>query len=168
MELSTESFGLMSRRPWKQLNKHVMALTAICLAIVSLYVVFPKNVSAHERISGPSFQVKAGFESHYRDGNWVPVQITLHNDGSDFNGTLSLITPSPQFQLSGSQGIPSNYQVSIALANGAQKQVTMYLPLYFDVQNVTVKLLDSNSHTVGSQTAPLIPLTPGDVFIGVL
>ena len=26
---------------------------------------------------GPTFQVKAGFDGHYRDGNWVPVQVAL-------------------------------------------------------------------------------------------
>jgi hypothetical protein len=159
---------MKSGQTWKQLNRCVIAITAICFVIVSIYVVFPKHVSARERTGGPMFQVKAGFESRYRDGNWVPVQITLRNDGSDFNGMLSLITPTQQFQLSSRQEIPSNYQVSISLANGAQKQVTMYLPLYFDVQNVTVKLLDSRGNTVGSQTAPLKPLTTGDVFIGVL
>ncbi|HWZ18521.1 MAG TPA: hypothetical protein VNW73_06970 [Ktedonobacteraceae bacterium] len=159
---------MASRQSWRQLNKHFIALAAMCFVIVSINVVYPKHVLARERTGGPSFQVKAGFESHYRDGNWVPVQITLRNNGPDFNGMLSLITPTPQFQLAGSQGIPSNYQVSISLANGAQKQVTMYLPIYFDVQNVTVKLLDSNGHLVGTQTAPLIPLMSGNVFIGVL
>jgi hypothetical protein len=159
---------MASRQTWLQLHKRIIALAAICLAMVSIYAVLPKHVLARERTGGPTFQVKAGFDSHYRDGNWVPVQITLHNDGPDFNGMLSMNTPTPQFQLGGSQGTPSNYQVSVSLANGAQKQVTMYVPLYFDVQNVTVKLLDSDGHTIESQTAPLIPLTPGDVFIGVL
>lgn len=158
----------MSEQSWKQSNKRVIAIGIICLVIASIFIISPKNVLARERTSGPTFQVKAGFDSHYRDGTWIPIQITLHNDGPDFNGFLSLVTPNPQFQLSSSQGIPSNYQVSISLANGAQKQVTMYLPLYFDVQNVTVKLLDTGGHTVRSQTAPLIPLSSSDVFIGVL
>ena len=159
---------MTSGQSWKQLNKRVIALAAICLAIASMYVVLPKNALAHERTDVPTLQVKAGFESHYRDGNWIPVQITLRNDGPDFEGNLSLISPTPQFQLSTSQGIPSDYQVSISLANGAQKRVIMYLPLYFDVQNVTVKLLNSSGQIVASQTAPLIPLSQGDVFIGVL
>ena len=159
---------MASGQSWRQSNKPIIALAAICFAIALINFAFPKQVLAHERTGEPTFQVKAGFESHYRDGNWVPVQITLRNDGPDFNGTLSLITPTPQFQLSSNQGIPSNYQISITLANGTQKQVTMYLPLYFDVQNVTVKLLDSSGHNVGSQTAPLVPLTPGDVLIGIL
>ena len=159
---------MTSGQSWKQLNKRVIALAAICLAIASMCVVLPKNALARERTGVPTLQVKAGFESHYRDGNWIPVQITLRNDGPDFEGYLSLISPTPQFQLSSSQGIPSDYQVSISLANGAQKQVIMYLPLYFDVQNVTVKLLNSSGQIVASQTAPLIPLSQGDVFIGVL
>jgi hypothetical protein len=160
---------MASEHSWQQFNKRIMALAATCFAV--LYFVFPAQALAHQRLGGPTFQVKAGFESHYRDGNWVPVQVTLSNDGPDFNGKLSLITPTSQFQGSSSQGIPSipsNYQVSISLANGAQKQVTMYLPLYFDVQNVTVKLLDSNGQAVGSQTAALTPLKQGDVFIGIL
>ena len=157
---------MVNGHSWQQFNKSIMALAASCFAV--LYFVFPTQALAHERIDGPTFHVNAGFESHYRDGNWVPVQVTLHNDGPDFNGALSLITPTSQFQGSSSQGITSNYQVSINLANGAQKQVTMYLPLYFDVQNVTVKLLDSSGHIVGSQTAALTPLMPGDVLIGIL
>ena len=159
---------MTSGQSWKQLNKRVIALAAICLAIASMCVVLPKNALARERTGVPTLQVKAGFESHYRNGNWIPVQITLRNDGPDFEGYLSLISPTPQFQLSTSQGIPSDYQVSISLANGAQKQVIMYLPLYFDVQNVTVKLFNTSGQIVASQTAPLRPLSQGDVFIGVL
>jgi len=162
---------MVNGHSWQQFNKSILALAAssfVFAVLAVLYFVFPTQAWAHERIDGPTFQVNAGFESHYRDGNWVPVQVTLHNNGPDFNGTLSLITPTSQFHGSSSQGIPSNYQVSINLANGAQKQVTMYLPLYFDVQNVTVKLLDSSGRTVGSQTAALTPLMPGDVLIGIL
>src|SRR6266567_3580983 len=159
---------MASEQSWQKLNKRFIALATLCFAFALLNFVLSTQALAHAGTGGPTFQVKAGFESHYRDGNWVPVQITLRNDGPDFNGTLSLITPTPQFQLSSNQGIPSNYQLSITLANGTQKQVTMYLPLYFDVQNVTVKLLDSSGHNVGSQTAPLVPLTPGDVLIGIL
>src|SRR5947207_14657319 len=155
---------MASGQSWQQLNKRIIALVTICFMIALINVAFHKQVLARERAGGPTFQVKAGFESHYRDGNWVPVQITLLNDGPEFNGILSLITPTPQFQLNASQGIPSSYQVSITLANGAQKQVTMYLPLYFDVQNVTVKLIDISGQKVRSQTAGLTPLTPEDVY----
>jgi hypothetical protein len=44
----------------------------------------------------------------------------------------------------------------------------MYVPLYFDVQSVTIKLLDSSGNVVGSQNATLTPLLPGDLLIGIL
>jgi hypothetical protein len=153
---------------WQQFNKHILALAASCFALILLSFFSPMPALAHEVTGKPSFQVNAGFETHYRDGNWVPVQITLSNDGPDFRGTLSLIAPTPQFSGSGSQGTPSNYQVSITLANGAQKQVTMYVPIYFDVQSITVQLLDSSGNIVGSQAATLTPLLPGDILIGIL
>ncbi|HYA99111.1 MAG TPA: hypothetical protein VED37_02720 [Ktedonobacteraceae bacterium] len=159
---------MASRQSWEHINIRIIASIAICVTIALLNIAFPKHVTARERTGEPTFQVKAGFESHYRDGAWVPVLITLHNDGPDFDGTLSLITPTPQFQPGGNQPIQSDYQASISLANGAQKQVTMYLPIYFDAQNVTVKLLDNSGHTVGTQSAPLLPLTSDDICIGIL
>src|SRR5215469_3421883 len=98
------------------------------------------------RTSRPTMQVNAGFETRYQDGNWVPVQVALHNDGPDFSGTLSInaSTDNGAFIGSGIVSTPSHYQVPITLANGAQKQVTIYVPIYFDVQNVVVRLLDSS------------------------
>ena len=116
---------MASRQSWEHMNIRIIALIATCLMIALINIAFPKHVSARERTGEPTFQVKAGFESRYRDGTWVPVLITLHNDGPDFDGTLLLITPTPQFQLGGNQPTPSDYQASISLANGAQKQVTM-------------------------------------------
>lgn len=153
---------------WQQFNKRILAFAASCLALILLYSFSPTLALAHEGTSVPTFQVNAGFETHYRDGSWVPVQVTLHNNGPDFSGTVSLTAPTPQFLGSSNQGTPSNYQVPITLANGAQKQVTMYMPLYFDVQSVTVKLLDSSGNVVGSQNATLTPLLPGDILTGIL
>lgn len=152
----------------RSLKKYILALFGSCFVLALIFFVFPTHALAHLATGGPTFQVNAGFESHYRDGNWVPVQVTLRNDGPDFSGTLSLTSPTPQYMVQNNQGTPSNYQVSITLANGAQKQVTMYVPIHFDVQSVTVKLLNSSGNVVGSQAATLNPLMPGDVFVGIL
>ena len=149
-------------------TKHILALAGSCFVLALLFFVSPTSAQAYTVTGrgGPSFQVNAGFDTHYRNGNWVPVQVTLRNDGPDFNGTLSLTAPTPLGN--NNQGIPLNYHVSITLANGAQKQVTMYVPLYSDVQSVVVKLLDSSGSIVGSQTTTLNPLMSGDVFVGIL
>ena len=160
---------LHSERLTRSFNTNIRVFVASCLALILLlFFALPTNALAHTVTGGPSLQVSAGFETHYRDGNWVPVQITLHNDGPDFSGTLSLTASNPQYILQNDPSTSLSYQFAITLANGARKQVTMYLPLYSGMQNVTVKLLDSNGNAVGTQTASLNPLSPGDVFVGVL
>ena len=65
---------MASEQSWQKLNKRIVALGAFCFAFALLNFVLSTQALAHERTGGPTFQVKAGFESHYRDGNWVPVQ----------------------------------------------------------------------------------------------
>src|SRR5579859_3039531 len=152
----------------RSLNKRILAFAGSCIVLALLFFISPTRAQAQTVTSGPSFQVNAGFETRYQDGNWVPVQVSLRNDGPDFSGTLSLTTPNPQFPVQSNPSSLSNYQVPITLANGAQKQVTMYVPLYFDVQSITVKLVDSSGKVVGSQSATLNPLMPGDILVGIL
>ena len=160
---------LHSERLTRSFNTNMRVFVVSCLVLVLLlFFALPTNALAHTVSGRPSLQVSAGFETHYRDGNWVPVQITLHNDGLDFSGTLSLTSSNPQYVLQSDPSTSLSYQFAITLANGARKQVTMYLPLYSGMQNVTVKLLNGNGNTVGIQTASLNPLAPGDVFVGIL
>ena len=116
---------------------------------------------------GPTFSVYPGFNTRYRSGSWIPVQVMLQNEGADFTGTVSITTNSAQNSF-GSSGSPSGYQVPITLANGAQKQVMMYVPIYTSAQSITVSLLDSSGATVRQQNSILQPLNPGDIFVGIL
>lgn len=121
-------------------------------------------------LTSPTMQVNAGFETRYRDGNWVPVQVALRNDGPDFSGTLSINAAAYNgpYIGSGNLNTPSHYQMPITLANGAQKQVTIYIPIYFDVQSIIVRLLDSSGKVLITQDGVLNPLNVGDTLIGVL
>src|SRR5712691_10201373 len=147
----------------------------LALALMIAYFFFPASASAHTvqasaaTRSGPAFQVNAGFNARYRDGNWVPVQILLSNNGPDFSGMLSIAAPSPF----GRPGNPtSTYKKTITLANGAQKQVTMYVPLNFgapgSTQSIKINLLDDNGNVVRSQTSTLTSVGENDVFVAVL
>src|SRR2546423_5359026 len=64
---------------------------------IAVMLSFP-GVSAHIAkavADGPTMQVNAGFNARYRDGNWVPFQVTLSNSGADFSGSLSVNAPAP-------------------------------------------------------------------------
>lgn len=149
-------------------TRRLITPAGLCLVLALLFFISPRQALAHTVTGGPSFQANAGFETHYRNGNWIPVRVILHNDGPDFSGTLSLSAIPPLYLAQRSTAPASNYQLPISLPEGAQKQVTMYLALYFDVQSVTVKLLDSSGNAIRSQAAPLNPLMPGDILVGIL
>src|SRR5579859_1674666 len=147
-------------------HRYFLVLLALSLALAFLFIVTP----GHARAAGavPSLQVNAGFGTRYRDENWIPVQVTLSNTGADFNGTLSLSASLPPFLAQDNTVPASSYRLPIALPNGTQKQITLTIPLYYDVQSVVVNLLDGNGNVVVSQTAKLNPLLPGEVFVGIL
>ena len=161
--------------PYGRLARWCLALT---LAIV--FLLPPADALASPlRLAGrttmpagqPTMQVSAGFDTRYRNGNWVPIHITLRNNGADFSGALSISNPSGPVVQTPSSTVPvSTYQEAIMLLHGTQKQVTMYLPIYTlqGVPGITVHLLDLHGNILQSQSAPLHMLDPEDVFVGLL
>ena len=167
---------MLHRTNQPQWSTRASVLVGSCLAcaLTITFLLFPMSVSAHSTRNpsgGPSFHVNAGFDARYRDGSWIPVQVTLSNNGTDFAGTLSVNVP-PPYQGGGSASPQAVYQAPISLANGAQKQVMLYVPLYFGSQGSTqafsVDLLNSNGQKVSSQQATVRTLGSNDIFVGVL
>src|SRR5438552_10731004 len=92
---------------------------------IAVMLSFP-GISAHIAkavANGPTMQVNAGFNARYRDGNWVPFQVTLSNSGADFSGSLSVNAPAPYGGVS-TAAVASLYTEPIHLAKGAQKSIT--------------------------------------------
>jgi hypothetical protein len=160
----------------------------LVLILTTLYLFFPastlassspayrgsrRDVMNHVRTNnGLILQVNAGFDERYRNGDWVPLHITLSNNGPDFSGTLSTSNPlGPVMQAAGFTSVPvSTYQQPIMVRHGTQQQITMYLPLYtfFGPVNIPVQLLDTHGKLLLSQSASLYALNEEDVFVGLL
>lgn len=164
------------RSRWPQYTRFLPIIMCILFAICAL----PQQVFAHDRVvtvtqeanDGLTFQVSIGFNSRFRDGNWVPVHVALQNTGIDFTGAVSVSIPTP-FAGANNSGTTAIYRTPISLANGAQKQVMLYVPLSFGTpgatQNVTVTLLDTNGQHVGApQVTTLHTLQSSEFFVGIL
>lgn len=164
---------------WRSIQHVTLLLIPLLLSLVLAQPAFARQVTTHstsnlqaKRVAdaGPTIsQAVAGFDSRFHDGNWVPVSITLDNNGTDFQGMVSVSVPNSAFNNTGSTSV---YQVPISLPSGAHKQITLYAPFTFGsqgmVQNISVNLLNSSGQTVGTQPASLRTLNTGDVFVGVL
>lgn len=158
------------------LKPNIRVLVSSCVACILLWQSFFLQTHAAREMpatQSPRMQVVAGFDSRYRDGHWVPVQLSLSNDAADFTGTISITVSSSLSPIGPDAGSPSTrYQEAISLPSGAQKHVTMYVPLATGLQgttqNLTVDLLDSTKQTVNEQKTMLHSLGPSDLFVGIL
>ena len=145
----------------------------LLLILASAFMLFSPGVSAHTTktvADGPTMQVNAGFNARYRDGNWVPFQVTLSNSGADFNGSLSMNAPT-SYGGNGNAMVAPVYKEPINLANGAQKQITTYIPINLGgtgTQHIRVSLLDSDGNIVRSQLSTITSLGSNDAFVGIL
>ena len=160
--------------PHPRTTRHL--LVAVCLAFTLTLFLFPSKASAASihlaaPSAAPAMQVSAGFNSRYRDGNWVPIQVALSNDGPDFTGSVSINTASI-YAGSGLAGTSYVYQQTVSLPNNSQKQVTLYVPFTLGsqgtTQNITIDLLDANGQKVNTQQTTLRSLNTSDIFVGFL
>ncbi len=148
----------------------------LVLCFFALFFVIPSPVSAHSAnraADGPAItRVSIGFDEQYQDGNWVPVQVTLSNNGTDFSGKVSIQVPSSSYNIPGNATSTSIYQEPISLPPGSHKQVTLYIPLNLGTQGnrspITVDLLDSNDHKIASHTSSPNSISPNTVVVGIL
>ncbi len=148
----------------------VIVFALILVTILSVgFLLMPARASASS--SSPTLQINAGFGTYFRIGAWVPLYITLYNNGSDFNGMLKTSNPEGLIWQDTYSMVPSSiYQQPVMVPRGTQKQVTLYLPItaQFTTVSIIVQLLDIYGKVVQSQNALLHQLFSGNTFVGLL
>src|ERR1700676_5102399 len=165
-----------SQRLQPNLARKLVIGSSLAITIVLTYFFFPTSASASTTntafttlratsvVNGPILQVSAGFNTRFRDGNWIPVQINLSNNGADFDGTITINAPAPYNGPSTSSSI---YSEPISLANGTQKQVIIDIPVNLggqgNVQDIHVNLLDNSGNVVRSQISKVSSLGQNDI-----
>jgi uncharacterized membrane protein YhaH (DUF805 family) len=152
-------------------------LLAFCSFFALIFFV-PTFSSVSARSTGRAvdeptiLRVNIGFDEQYQDGNWVPVQVALSNNGADFSGKVSIRIPSSSYSRSNGSDSTSTYQEPVSLPPGSHKQVTLYVPLSLGTQGnrapVTVELLDSTDHRVTSKTSSPNSINTNTIIVGIL
>ncbi len=161
---------LDTERDQPQRSTMVLVGAVLCFLCTLFFVFIPSHAFAlPTTTNGPTIQnISVGFRDHYQDGNWVPVQVTLHNNGADFNGSVSINAPTNNNGITPS----STYQVAVSLPSGSQKQVMLTIPLAAatsTVNSLIVNLIDNNGQKVASvQSHPLNDISADDPYIGIL
>src|SRR5258708_30657205 len=111
----------------------IVSLAALCLLFPLILVPFATTASAHTKTSSSgalTIQIDAGIDSSAKVGYWIPVQITVSNNGTDFNGKLSLRTFSglPRSILSGSFLSQQRFEEPVSIHPDTQQHLSMHIP----------------------------------------
>lgn len=116
-------------------------LVALCLGVSSA-------VAQDTSPGGVSLIVQAGYETYFRDSEWLPVNVRLRNDGDAVSGRL-VIRPET------TNGVLNTASTPVTLPGGARQTVTLDITARALANQIRVELLGEDDRVIAQQTAPL-------------
>jgi hypothetical protein len=137
-------------------------------AVLAALVVLPGLLWGAGRVAaapgaqpvGLSMTVQAGFEGHYKLGEWFPVQVTVSNNGAPFDAEVQVDAVGDNDQTL------ATYARSVALPAPARKQVTLYTYATSFQHTVRVRILQGTTVLL-EQRAPIDPVSNGFLLVVV-
>ncbi len=117
------------------------------------------NLSPKLVAGGLTMAVEAGFGGYGLIGSWIPVKVSLANDGPDTKVDVKL----PVLM----ENSTVEYVYQVTLAKGAQKEVLLAEPVSQMISSITVELA-AGGKSLGKARAPLNTSAMTDIFVGVL
>jgi len=140
-------------------KRRLVGIVAVFLGVLA---VFPSAVVAAgaTQTTPINMTVKAGFDGYYKDTLWIPVHVTLANDGPDVTGIINIAAP--RFD-----GSTVDYNRSIELPSGSRKEAYMFVAVEGFVSKITVSFKVGNDAPV-QQSARVTQLSASDLLYGVL
>jgi hypothetical protein len=159
---SHPSTALWNENHWED-ELLYMRLTARHLAvsagIVLLLLLTGSNVFAAQSPGGLEMQVQAAFDGTFKHGEWLPVQVSLENNGADLEAEV-------QVRVVGSYG-GITYSKTAELPRGSRKEITLYtLPNSYS-RELEVRLVGQNE-ILAVEKIPVQPQTNFTYFIGLI
>ncbi|MCB0173165.1 MAG: hypothetical protein KDJ97_21760, partial [Anaerolineae bacterium] len=135
------------------MRKHIIALILFCLLAL-----LGAPVSA-QTVDGLTLTAEPAFGGQFKYGHWLPIFVTVENNGADLNAELRARVTGQTGQL--------NFTVPAELPAGSRKRFTLYtLPNNFS-RTVKVDLV-REEETLTSQTVDIASAPNNRYFIGVV
>jgi hypothetical protein len=109
-----------------------------------------------------TIQLDAGYGLRFRGDQWLPLRLTLSNDGPDVRGSLRVRSES-------NPGLSATtYSTPIDLPNQSRKQVFLYISIQSFARQVMVELVDAEGEVLATQGSQLLPANPADILTAVV
>ena len=140
-----------------QKTRYIASVLFYFIAIIFLGGAPPANA---QQDSAVSLVARAGLDGYCKDNKWLPVSVTVENQGADLEGFVEV-------------GVVSNgvgnsiYAEAVDLPNGARKQVQLLAFAEGFVSEVAVQYT-SGANGLGGDIARVDCLQQGDRLFGLL
>jgi hypothetical protein len=103
-----------------------------------------------------------GYDSYFRENDWMPLLVRISNHGSDMVGRL-VVRP----ETSGS-AVTNTYSVPITLPAGSDKSAFIYITARSLAQTLRVEFLDNEDLVYASSDVAVRPVLPQDLLYAVI
>ncbi|MCB2180112.1 hypothetical protein KQH54_03220 [bacterium] len=131
-------------------------IVLVVFSIIGL-VLFSQPVSAQNN-SGLTMEAQASYDGNFKYGEWLPIQVTLENTGTDLDTVLKATI--------NQSGGNVTFAKRVSLPSGSRKLVTLYiLPNNFS-REIEIQLSDEEEVLV-SQTVEVSPNQNDSFIIGI-
>ncbi len=126
--------------------------------LILLAILLSSFGNAGAQTAGLTLQAQPAFDGYFKYGEWLPVWVTLENQGSDLDGEISIL-------VAGSGGTMI-FVAPAEMPAGARKRLPVYvLPNNFS-RSLQVQYT-SNGETLASQLVTIQPQLNSSFFVGI-
>lgn len=105
--------------------------------------------------------VKAGFDGRFRENLWMPIQVSVTNNGDPIEGRL-VVRPER------SNALTNVFSTPVSLASGARQVIFLYASMNSFGSSLRVELFDADGLTAAEVEVPVQSLLPKDSLYVVL
>lgn len=150
------SFGIIGRMEQMAALKRIQTMSnnntrskqplilLFCLFLSLFAMAAP--VAAQDDDSGLTIDMTVGYDSLYKNEYWVPVQVTIANNGPAIEGYVEILVPTNSGQ------DPASFRSPISLPTQSNKRVTLYIKLSTGSSDVDLQL-HQNDGTLVAETS---------------
>ncbi|MCC7358669.1 MAG: hypothetical protein IT317_04300 [Anaerolineales bacterium] len=136
------------------------------LLVAALLLAGP--LSAGRAQAAPSAQAnpitltaRAGFDGYYKDQRWLPLRVTVANDGPDLSGTLQIVTP----RFNNTELVVTR---AVELPTQSRREIYLYVPAEGYLSTLKVSLLNNQNKEIATATTRLAQTNGGDLVYGLM
>lgn len=142
-----------------KLRKHLTGRVGLVLGLLAslLFNIAPGFAQGN----GITLAVRPGFEGIYKDGRWMPVRITVANDGVDTRGTLHI-------DATRNDGAVVTFSREVQLPTLSRRELYMYIPMEGYISNINVELVNRQGNELAKQSVRVNRADPVDLLYGVI